>query len=49
MSAEPSRLPNRSNRKQPSLLKRLYKLRWRIESAFNKLKDFRRIATALRR
>ena len=25
--------------------KRLYKLRWRIESAFNRLKDFRRIAT----
>ena len=23
----------------------LYKLRWRIESAFNRLKDFRRIAT----
>jgi transposase len=22
-----------------------YKLRWRIESAFNRLKDFRRIAT----
>ena len=30
-------IPNRS--------KRLYKLRWRIESAFNRLKDFRRIAT----
>jgi hypothetical protein len=25
--------------------KRLYKLRWRIEGAFNRLKDFRRIAT----
>jgi len=25
--------------------KRIYKLRWRIESAFNRLKDFRRIAT----
>ena len=25
--------------------KRLYKLRWRIEAAFNRLKDFRRIAT----
>ena len=37
---------NRSNRKQPfSFSKRLYKLRWRIESAFNRLKDFRRIAT----
>jgi transposase len=39
-------IPNRSNRKQPySFSKRLYKLRWRIESAFNRLKDFRRIAT----
>jgi putative transposase len=39
-------IPNRSNRKQPfSFNKRLYKLRWRIESAFNRLKDFRRIAT----
>src|ERR1700674_5153002 len=38
-------VPNRSNRKQPySFSKRLYKLRWRIESAFNRLKDFRRIA-----
>jgi transposase len=34
-------IPNRSNRKQPFL----YKLRWRIEAAFNRLKDFRRIAT----
>jgi transposase len=25
--------------------RRLYKLRWRIETAFNRLKDFRRIAT----
>jgi transposase len=24
---------------------RLYKLRWRIENSFNRLKDFRRIAT----
>ena len=32
-------IPNRSNSK------RLYKLRWRIEAAFNRLKDFRRIAT----
>jgi transposase len=32
--------------KQPfSFNKRIYKLRWRIESAFNRLKDFRRIAT----
>jgi transposase len=39
-------IPNRSNRKQPfSFNKRFYKLRWRIESAFNRLKDFRRIAT----
>jgi transposase len=39
-------IPNRSNRKKPfSFSKRLYKLRWRIESAFNRLKDFRRIAT----
>jgi transposase len=40
-------IPNRSNSKQPfSFSKRLYKLRWRIENAFNRLKDFRRIATA---
>jgi len=39
-------IPNRCNRKQPfTFNKRLYKLRWRIESAFNRLKDFRRIAT----
>jgi transposase len=39
-------IPNHSNRKQPfSFSKRLYKLRWRIEAAFNRLKDFRRIAT----
>jgi len=39
-------IANRSNRKQPfRFSKRLYKLRWRIESAFNRLKDFRRIAT----
>jgi transposase len=39
-------IPNRCNRKQPfSFSKRLYKLRWRIESAFNRLKDLRRIAT----
>ena len=39
-------IPNRSNRKQPfHFSKRLYKLRWRIEAAFNRLKDFRRIAT----
>jgi transposase len=40
---------NRCNRKQPfSFSKRIYKMRWRIESAFNRLKDFRRIATPLR-
>ena len=46
-SAAPNRsLPNRCNRKQPfTFNKRLYKLRWRIEAAFNRLKDFRRIAT----
>ena len=39
-------IPNRCNRKQSfSFNKRIYKLRWRIESAFNRLKDFRRIAT----
>ncbi len=39
-------IPNRSNRKQTFYFsKRLYKARWRIESAFNRLKDFRRIAT----
>ena len=39
-------IPNRCNRKQPfTFSRRLYKLRWRIESAFNRLKDFRRIAT----
>jgi transposase len=39
-------IPNRSNRNQPfSFSKRLYKLRWRIEAAFARLKDFRRVAT----
>lgn len=39
-------IPNRSNRKKPfGFSRRLYKLRWRIECAFNRLKDFRRIAT----
>ena len=39
-------IPNRSNRKRPfRFSKRLYKRRWRIESAFNRLKDFRRLAT----
>lgn len=39
-------IPNRSNRKQPfSFNKRLYNERRRIENAFRRLKDFRRIAT----
>jgi transposase len=39
-------IPNRTNRNYPfPFSKPLYKLRWRIESAFNRLKDFRRIAT----
>jgi transposase len=39
-------IPNRSCRKRPfTFNKRLYKVRWLIESAFNRLKDFRRIAT----
>jgi len=39
-------IPNRCNRKQPfSFSKRIYKLRCRIESAFNRLKDFKPIAT----
>jgi transposase len=39
-------IPNHPIRKHLlSFNKRLYKLRWRIESAFNRLKDFRRIAT----
>src|SRR6476620_10931395 len=44
--ATKSVIPDRSNRKQPfSFSARLYKLRWRIEAAFNRLKDFRRVAT----
>jgi transposase len=39
-------IPNHSNRKQPfNFNKRLYKLRWCIENAFNRLQDFGRIAT----
>ena len=39
-------IPNRSSRNRPfAFSRRLYKLRWRIESAFSRLKDFRRIAT----
>ena len=46
MSAAPPVIPNRGNRKQPfSFSKRLYRLRWRIENVFHRLKDFRRIAT----
>ena len=47
MNAEPSRLFQIAaiGSRPFSFSKRLYKLRWRIESAFNRLKDFRRIAT----
>ena len=39
-------IPNKSNRNQPfPFNKRIYKLRWKIEAAFNRLKDYRRIAT----
>jgi len=39
-------IPNRSNRKQPfSFSKKLYRQRHRVENAFCRLKDFRRIAT----
>jgi transposase len=39
-------VPNRSNRKQPfSFDRKAYTLRHRIENAFGRLKDFRRIAT----
>jgi transposase len=39
-------IPNKSNRKQPfSFDKKAYKQRHRIENAFCRLKDFRRIAT----
>jgi transposase len=39
-------VPNKSNRKQPFTFDRKsYKLRHRIENAFCRLKDFRRIAT----
>jgi transposase len=38
-------IPNRRCRKQPfSFNKRLYKARWLIENAINRMKDFRRIA-----
>jgi transposase len=39
-------IPNRSNRKLPfRFSKRFYRERHRIENAFSRLKDFRRIAT----
>lgn len=39
-------IPNKSNRSKPfPFSKKTYKLRWRVEAAFNRLKDFRRIAT----
>jgi transposase len=39
-------IPNRCNRKQPfSFNKKSYRKRHRIENAFCRLKDFRRIAT----
>lgn len=39
-------IPNKSNRKLPfSFDKKSYSLRHRIENAFSRLKDFRRIAT----
>jgi transposase len=39
-------IPNKSNRLEPyAFNKKLYKNRWRIEAAFNRIKDFRRIAT----
>ncbi len=38
--------PNRRNRRKPfSFSRRFNKLRWRIECASNRLKEFRRIAT----
>jgi transposase len=47
MSAEPGRsFQTAATGSKPfRFSKRLYKLRWRIEAAFNRLKDFRRIAT----
>jgi transposase len=46
-SAEPSRsfqIATTGNNRS-AFSKRIYKLRWRIENTFNRLKDFRRIAT----
>jgi hypothetical protein len=47
MNVGPSRvIPNRSNRKKLFRFnKRLYKLRWRIESAFNRLNASQRATT----
>jgi hypothetical protein len=42
-------IPNRRNRKQPfSFNKRLYKLRWRIEGAVNRLKELQTHRNAIR-
>ena len=42
-------IPNRCNRKQPfSLSKRLYKLRWRIENAFNRVEGLQAHRNPLR-
>ena len=51
MNAEPGRsFQTAATGSQPfRFSKRLYKLRWRIEAAFNRLKDFRRIATRYHR
>jgi transposase len=39
-------IPNKINRKRAlPFNKRAYKLRWLVEAAFNRLKDFRRVAT----
>lgn len=39
-------IPNKVNRKEPlPFSKHRYKLRWMVEAAFSRLKDFRRIAT----
>lgn len=39
-------IPNKVNRTQSfPFNKRRYKLRWLVEAAFNRLKDFRRVAT----
>ena len=45
MNAEPGRSFQTAATESNRSGKRPYKLRWRIEAAFNRLKDFRRIAT----